>query len=57
MTTSTLAPIALEPGSQRMGLTHLAIAFASEQAVDELTERLRAAGVSVVDGPRYTWGG
>jgi hypothetical protein len=43
--------------SQRMGLTHLAIAFASEQAVDELTERARAAAVPVIDGPRYTWDG
>ena len=41
--TSTLAPSALEPGSQRMGLTHVANAFASERAVDELTERSRAA--------------
>jgi hypothetical protein len=40
-----------------MGLAHLAIAFASEQAVDELKERARAAAVHVIDGPRYTWDG
>lgn len=57
MTTTTLAPAAVEAGTQRMGLTHLAIALGSEAAVSELTERLRAEGVPVLDGPRRTGDG
>ncbi|HEY9023515.1 MAG TPA: VOC family protein [Burkholderiaceae bacterium] len=57
MRTTTLAPVALEPGAQRMGLTHLAISVGSERSVDELTERLRAAGYPVLDGPRRTGDG
>lgn len=40
-----------------MGLTHLAIAVGAEETVDALTERLRAAGHRVVDGPRRTGDG
>lgn len=57
MKTTTLTPVALEPGAQRMGLTHLAISVGSESQVDELTERLRAAGYPVLDGPRRTGDG
>ena len=54
-TTLSLTPSA--PGAQRMGLTHLAIAVGAEETVDALTERLRAAGHRVVDGPRRTGDG
>ncbi|MCA0244030.1 MAG: VOC family protein [Proteobacteria bacterium] len=57
MTSSTLAPVVHEPGAQRMGLTHLAIALGSEAAVDALTARLQAAGTPVLDGPRRTGDG
>jgi lactoylglutathione lyase len=57
MTTTTLNPVALEPGAQRLGLTHLAIALGSEAAVDALTQRLRTDGYPVLDGPRRTGDG
>lgn len=57
MKTTTLSPVSLEPGSQRMGLTHLAIAVGSEQQVDALTQRLIAGGFSILDGPRLTGDG
>lgn len=57
MTTTTLSPVTLEPGVQRMGLTHLAIAVGSELRVDELTGQLRAGGFSILDGPRRTGDG
>jgi lactoylglutathione lyase len=57
MKTSTLSPVAIEPGAQRMGLTHLAISVGSEQSVDELTMRLKADGFPVLDGPRHTGDG
>jgi lactoylglutathione lyase len=57
MSTRTLQPVPHAPGAQRMGLTHLAIALGSDAAVDELTARLRAAGVTVLDGPRRTGDG
>ena len=57
MTTSTLSPIVIEPGAQRMGLTHLAISVGSEQMVDRLTQRLREDGFSILDGPRRTGDG
>ena len=40
-----------------MGLTHLAISVGSDNAVDELTNRLREDGHEVVDGPRRTGDG
>src|SRR4026207_269436 len=52
MTTSRLAPTRHAPGTQRMGLTHLAISLGSEAAADELTGRLPGAGVRGRDGPR-----
>jgi len=57
MSTTTLAPQRAAPGAQRMGLTHLALALGSPQAVDDCTARLRAAGVPVLDGPRRTGDG
>lgn len=54
VTSRMLALQPTEPGAQRMGLTHLAISLGSEAAVDELTARLRATGVAVLDGPRRT---
>lgn len=57
MRTTTLAPVRIEPGAQRMGLTHFAIALGSEQAVDELTRRLASDGFAVLDGPRRTGDG
>ena len=57
MTTSRLSPTPHAPGVERMGLTHLAISLGSEAAVDELTARLRAEGIAVLDGPRRTGDG
>ena len=57
MSTSAFQPLTSDPGAQRMGLTHLAISLGSESAVDELTNRLRAAGAPVLDGPRRTGDG
>jgi lactoylglutathione lyase len=57
MTTSRLAPTRHAPGTQRMGLTHLAIALGSAAAVDELTARLQSEGIVVLDGPRRTGDG
>jgi len=57
MRTTMLSPAALEPGAQRMGLTHLAISAGSAQRVDELTKRLRSDGFSILDGPRRTGDG
>jgi lactoylglutathione lyase len=57
MKTSSLTPVVLEPGVQRMGLTHLAISVGSEEAVDTLTRRLANDGFAVIDGPRRTGDG
>ena len=57
MRTTTLAPVAVQPGAERMGLTHIAISVGSKEAVDDLTARLRQAGVTVVSGPRRTGDG
>ena len=57
MKTTALAPVAFEPGAQRMGLTHFAIAVGSEKRVDELTQRIEADGYTVLDGPRRTGDG
>lgn len=39
------------------GYAHIAISVGSEEAVDELTARLREDGYSVCDGPRRTGDG
>lgn len=57
MKTTTLEPIQIDPGAQRMGLTHLALSLGSERLVDELTQRLSNDGYSVLDGPRRTGDG
>jgi lactoylglutathione lyase len=57
MTTVAPSPIAHPPGAQPMGLTHLAIALGSEDAVNRLTSRLRSLGVRVLEGPRRTGDG
>ena len=57
MRTTTLSPLVIESGAQRMGLTHFAISVGSEQLVDALTERMRSDGFSVMDDPRRTGDG
>ena len=57
MTTTRLSPVRHPAGAERMGLTHLAISLGSESAVREITERLEASGVTVLDGPRRTGDG
>ncbi|HKR34041.1 MAG TPA: VOC family protein [Steroidobacteraceae bacterium] len=57
MKTTHLWPTRHAPGVERMGLTHLAISLGSEAAVNELTERLRSEGITVLDGPRRTGDG
>lgn len=41
----------------RTGLTHLAFALESKQAVDEMSERLVAGGCELISGPRTTGDG
>jgi lactoylglutathione lyase len=57
MRTTSRSPVELEHGADRMGLTHLALAVGSESEVDRLTNRLRAGGHSVLEGPRRTGDG
>ena len=57
MKTTTLVPMNIEPGAQRMGLTHFAISVGSEAGVDSLTRRLKEDGYPVLDGPRRTGDG
>lgn len=57
MRTTALHPVRAEAGAQRMGLTHFAVSLGSERRVDELTDRLRADGFLVIDGPRRTGDG
>lgn len=42
---------------QFTGLIHLAFAVGSEEGVNQLTERLRADGFPILDGPRRTGDG
>jgi lactoylglutathione lyase len=57
MHSSTLSPVVLEPGAERMGLTHIAISVGSVEQVDELTRRLKEDGFAILDGPRRTGDG
>lgn len=57
MKTTVLSPVVIEPGAQRMGLTHIAISVGSEQQVDALTQRLKNDGFPILDGPRRTGDG
>lgn len=47
----------LEKPLARTGYAHLAFSVGSEARVDQLTERLRAAGYLVLSGPRTTGDG
>lgn len=57
MSTTTLQPVKIESGAQRMGLTHFSIAVGSDGLVNQLTQRLKDDGYSVLDGPRRTGDG
>ena len=57
MKTTRLFPTRSEPGAERVGLTHLALAVGDEARVDELTRRLKDDGFPVLDGPRRTGDG
>jgi len=57
MKTTRLAQVRPEPGAERFGLTHLALAVGGEARVDELTRRLRDDGFPVLAGPRRTGDG
>jgi lactoylglutathione lyase len=57
MASTTLSLGESVPRVQRLGLTHFAIALGSDEAVDRLTERLRADGFPILDGPRRTGDG
>jgi lactoylglutathione lyase len=57
MMTTTLAPVVIVPGAQRMGLTHIAISAGSIEGVDELTRKLVDDGFPIIDGPRRTGDG
>jgi len=43
--------------TQNLGLIHFAISVGSEQNVDDLTEKLRAAGTRILGEPRWTGDG
>ena len=45
------------PDGEHFGLSHIAFSVGSKETVDQLTERLRAAGYEVVRGPRTTGDG
>jgi len=57
MRTTSLAPEPHAPGSERMGLTHLALKLDPAATVDRVTADIRAAGHGVLDGPRRTGDG
>ena len=57
MTTTSLALERSTPGTQRHGLTHIAISVGSPQSVDAVTSRLKEDGFVVLDGPRRTGDG
>ncbi len=46
-----------EESRECVGLAHFAVALGSETAVDELTARMRTAGLAVVSAPRRTGDG
>jgi len=57
MQTTRLDLAAVEPGAQHLGLTHLALALGSVEAVNTLTRKLREDGHAVVEDPRWTGDG
>jgi lactoylglutathione lyase len=44
-------------GTPRLGFAHVALSVGSQAEVDATTERIRHAGLTVVDGPRRTGDG
>ena len=48
---------AAKPGEAHIGFIHLSFSVGSREIVDDLTERLRADGYPVIDGPRLTGDG
>lgn len=57
MATTTVPLSAPTPGTQPLGLAHVALVVGVEEAVDALAARLRRNGVAVVEGPRRTGDG
>ena len=57
MKTTSLNPVSIPPGAQRMGLTHFAISVGSEQMVDRLTSRVKSGHYIILDPPRRTGDG
>lgn len=51
----------LRPGSEsaaeHLGYAHIALSVGSQEAVDQLTQRLKEDGYEVLDGPRRTGDG
>jgi lactoylglutathione lyase len=46
-----------DPVAAATGITHIAFALGSRVAVDRMSERLRADGFQILDGPRQTGDG
>ena len=57
MSMATIPESRNDPLRQVTGLIHVAISLGSGEAVDRLTDRLRADGYRVLDGPRRTGDG
>lgn len=57
MKTTTLSPVLLEPGTQRIGLANFALSVGSESELQALTERLHGDGHAVLEEPRWTGDG
>jgi lactoylglutathione lyase len=57
MSKPTVEAVAGAPAAERIGYAHVALSLGSRPEVVAATERLRAAGVPVVDGPRVTGDG
>lgn len=49
--------LAIAAAQPAVGYAHIALALGSVEAVDDLTARLSAAGVPILDGPRHTGDG
>ena len=57
MSKATVEAAVGAPAGERAGYAHLALSLGSRDSVVAVTDRLRAAGVRVVDGPRVTGDG
>ncbi|HEY7375786.1 MAG TPA: VOC family protein [Polyangia bacterium] len=57
MSKGGIAPAPAAPAPERAGYAHLALSLGSRDAVVALTDRLHAAGIPVLDGPRTTGDG